>query len=178
MALHFSTTSEHFARRMAMRKPSRPTMATSPFWISRYAPVSISRMSSAAMANSVFWIMSLSMSWGSEISCSSSMMGRAGYRSASEPEMLVRLPLPRTVNWKRSFMAMSMSPSDRRRTTSLNSLPGTTPRPSSDTWASMRVTMVMRSSEQVRFTSSMPVSIKMPSSRGLVVRLGSAFTAI
>ena len=153
-------------------------MMMSPCWISSSPPVSTSRMSSTAMANSVFWIMLLSRSWGSEISRSPSSMGSAGYRSAFWPEMLVREPEPRTVNMKRSFMAMSMSPSDRRRTTSLNSLPGTMPRPSSSTSASMRVVMVMRSSEQVRTTPSSSVSISTPSNIGLVVRPGSARTTI
>ena len=78
MADSFSSTSPHFARLSARRKPSSATIVTSPFATSSRHPVSTSRMSSTAMANSVFWIMSLSMSCGSEISFSPLICGRAG----------------------------------------------------------------------------------------------------
>ena len=63
--------------------------------------------------------------------------------------MFIRLEALRMVNTKRLSMRTSTVASGRRRTISLNSFPGTTPRPASEISAGMRVTMVMRSSEQV-----------------------------
>ena len=92
--------------------------------------------------------------------------------------MFVREDALRMVNTKRLSMRMSTVSSGSRRTISLNSLPGTTPRPGSLMSAGIRVTMVMRSSEQVSVSSSMSVSISTPSRIWLVVRLASAFVAI
>ena len=65
-----------------------------------------------------------------------------------------------------------------RRMISLNSLPGTTPRPRSEIWASIRVTIVMRSSEQVSTTASSSVSTSTPSKMGFGVLAASALVAI
>ena len=84
----------------------------------------------------------------------------------------------RIVNMKRSSMRIATLSSGRRRTISEKSLPGTTPRPISVICAGTRVTMVMRSSEQVSVSSSISDSISTPSRIGLVVRVESALVTI
>ena len=92
--------------------------------------------------------------------------------------MFMRDAAERMLKMKRSFIVTVTSPAGRRRMISLNSLPGTTPRPCFAMDASMRVTMVMRSSEQVRMTVSSSVSTRTPSRIGFGVRADSALVAI
>ena len=121
------------------------------------------------MANSVLAIMLFSIAWGSVISMPSSMMPGRGNSAESWPARFMRLAAQLILNWKDSFMEMLMLPSGMRRTISVNSLPGTTPRPGTSMSASTRVMIVMRSSEQVSCTNFCPASKRMPSRIGFVV---------
>ena len=114
--------------------------------------------------------MSRSRGCGSSTRFCASISGSAGNRSAGFPAMVVREPAHLMVAIMFFPAEKTISAAGSLRTTSTNSLPGITMRPSSSIVAGTSEEMVIAPSEQVTRRPSSVVSKRTPSRMGIVDR--------